>query len=295
MDHLRTMARDAKGIASASGGGWAAPTIHRVGAGERNNPPMNRYLLVMTACIDPSKGEYRLTRADPAVRLEDYRNALRFWLRFPDERISNILFVENSNYPLDSLKATAELENPHRKNVEFISLDCNWYPPGGHYGYAELRMLDLGLGRSRLRNATTHMIKVSGRFTFPGLTRLLDRVPAEFDAVADARAWRTLRRRHEHPQVTTQIILFAHEFYKLHLQDCYRQLESGELSHMEAIYYRKLAELSEINKKIIMRFPCNVSPVGFPAHRDRPYTHHSQMLANGFRAVARRILPNWWI
>jgi hypothetical protein len=255
---------------------------------------MNRYVVVMTACIDPSKGEYRLNRADPTVRLEDYRTALRFWLRFPDERISNILFIDNSNYPLDNLEATAKRENPLNKHLEFISLDCNWYPPGGHYGYAELRMLDLGLERSRLRDATSHMIKVSGRFTFPSLTRLLDRLPAEFDAVADARAWRTLRRRHEHPQVTTQIILFAHEFYKRHLQDCYRDLESGDISHMEAIYYRKLAQLSAENK-IILRFPCNVSPVGFPAHRNRPYSHPMQVAANRFRAIARRILPNWWI
>jgi hypothetical protein len=255
---------------------------------------MNRYLLVMTACINPSKGEYRLHRADPTIRLEDYRAALRFWLRYPDERIRDILFIDNSNYPLDSLQATAERENASGKNLEFISLDCNWYPPGGHYGYAELRMLDLGLRQSRLRSATTHMIKVSGRFTFPSLTKLLDRLPAAFDAVADARVWRTLRKRHEHPQVTTQIILFAHELYERHLQNCYHELESGDITHMEAIYYRKLADLSPANK-IFLRFPCNVSPMGFPAHRNRPYSHPTQLAANGIRAVARRILPNWWI
>jgi len=255
---------------------------------------MDRYLLVMTACVDPSKGEYRLNRADPNLRLQDYKTALRFWLQFPDARIRNILFIENSNYPLDCLKQIAVQENPLRKNVECISLDCNWYPPGGHYGYAELRMLDLGLQQSRLRSSTTHMIKVSGRFRFPALTQLLNRLPAEFDAVADARAWRTLRKRHEHPQVTTQIIIFAHSFYTLHMQDCYRELESGDISHMEAIYYRKLARLAAANK-IILRFPCNVSPVGFPAHRDRSYTHPTQVLANAFRAAARRVVPDWWI
>jgi hypothetical protein len=254
----------------------------------------DRFLLVMTACVDPSQGEYRLNRADPATRLEDYKTALRFWLQFPDERIRNILFIENSNYPLDSLKFIAELENPLEKNVEFVSLDCNWYPPGGHYGYAELRMLDLGLQRSLLRNRTTHMIKVSGRFKFPNLTRLLDHLPAEFDAVADARAWLTVRKRLERPYVTTQIILFTHGFYGGHFQDCYRELELGRESHMETIYYRKLAELSAANK-IVFRFPCNVSPVGFPAHRDRSYTHPSQIIVNGVRAVARRVLPHWWI
>jgi hypothetical protein len=138
------------------------------------------------------------------------------------------------------------------------------------------------------------MIKVSGRFRFPGVTRLLNSLPAEFDAVADARAWLSLHKRLERPYVTTQIILFAHDFYRNHLQDCYRELESGTESHMEVIYYRKLAELSGGNK-VIFRFPCNVSPVGLPAHRVRSYTHPSQIVVNGIRAVVRRVLPNWWI
>src|SRR5579863_580894 len=70
---------------------------------ERGDSPcrqiMDRYLLVMTACVDPRQGEYRLNRADPTVRLEDYKTALRFWLQFPDTRIRNILFIENSKYP----------------------------------------------------------------------------------------------------------------------------------------------------------------------------------------------------
>lgn len=254
----------------------------------------DRFLLVMTACIDPSAGEYRLNRADPRIRLEDYKSALRFWLRHEDERVRRILFIENSNHPLDELQAIAARENPLGKRVEFVGLDCNWYPPGGHYGYAELRMLDLGLERSALRGSTTHMIKVSGRFRFPALSRLLDRLPDAFDAAADARAWLTLRTRLEQPYVTTQIILFAHEFYRRHLQQCYRELECGRETHMETIYYRKLVELRSTHR-IILRFPCNVSPVGFPAHRERSYTHPSQLLVNALRAAARRTLPRWWI
>jgi hypothetical protein len=252
-----------------------------------------RYLLVMTACVDPSAGEYRLHRADPAVRCQDYKAALRFWLRFRDPRIQDILFIENSNYPLEEFKSIAARDNPHSKNVEFIGLDCNWYPRGGHYGYAELRMLDLGLQISHLRNSTTHMIKVSGRFRFPSLSRLLDRLPPSFDAVADARTW-SIAKRLDRPYVTTPIILFAHEFYRAHLQESYRDLERGAESHMETIFYRKLCELSA-GHEIIWRFPCNVSPIGLPAHRDRSYTHPRQLMADGLRAAARRVLPNWWI
>jgi hypothetical protein len=138
------------------------------------------------------------------------------------------------------------------------------------------------------------MIKTSGRFKFPNLGRLLDRLPAEFDAVADARGWRTLSKRLDRPYVTTPIILFAHDFYATYLQSCYQELNTAQESHMEAIYYRKLAELSS-SHKIVLRFPCNVSPVGFPAHRGRSYTHPSQLIVNGLRAAARRVAPAWWI
>jgi hypothetical protein len=255
---------------------------------------LNQYLLVMTACVDPSKGTYPLKRADPAVRLEDYKTALRYWLAHPDERLQKILFIENSAYPLDSLKAIADPENPRKKEVEFISLDCNWYPPGGHYGYAELRMLDLGLQQSQLRLSTTHMIKVSGRFKFPALSRLLDRLPTQFDAAADARGWDNLYRRRAQPYVTTPIILFEHDFYSKSLQECYRDLESGQTNHMEVIYYKKLEPLKQ-SHTILLRFPCNVSPEGFPAHRDSSYSDFKETAKNAIRAAARVLLPNWWI
>jgi len=255
---------------------------------------LNKYLHVMTACIDPSKGEYQLKRTDPLIRMEDYKVALRYWLALPDERLNKILFIENSAYSLDSLKAVAANENPFHKAVEFVSLDCNWYPPGGHYGYAELRMLDLGLEQSELRASTTHMIKVSGRFKFPALGRLLDRVPKDFDAVADARGWDNFRQRRAHPYVTTPIILFKHTFYKKYLQNCYLDLAEGRLQHMETIYYEKLAALKSAHK-ITFRFPFNVTPVGFPAHRESSYSSSKEAGKNAFRSVARVLLPDWWI
>lgn len=255
---------------------------------------MNHYLLVMTACIDPSAGQYQLHRNNPSTRLEDYKSALRYWLLYPDERIRKILFIENSNYPLDALKEISLHDNPLGKEVEFVSLDCNWYPPGGHYGYAELRMLDLGLENSKLREQTTHMIKVSGRFKFPNLRRLLNKLPDNFDAVADTRAWRSFTKRHTHPNVTTQIILFKHDFYRKHLQRSYKDLETGGDTHMESIYYTKLAALKDTHN-IRFRFPMNVSPVGQPAHRTKSYQHPSQMATDAVRGVVRRLFPAWWL
>lgn len=255
---------------------------------------MNRFLLVLTACIDPSAGAYPLHRNDPSIRLADYKSSLEYWLLYPDTRICKILFIENSNYPLDELQEIARTRNPLNKEVEFISLNCNWYPPGGHYGYAELRMLDLGLEQSRLRQDTTHMIKVSGRFKFPNLNKLLNKLPQDFDAAADTRTWQSPTKRLEHPSVTTQIILFENNFYRTYLTGIYKELETAADTHMEFIYYVKLMALKD-SHNILFRFPLNMTPVGHPAHRTKSYQHPAQVAKNAIRAVARRLFPNWWL
>ncbi len=248
----------------------------------------------MTACIDPRKGSCPPVRVEPKLRLADYEGALRFWLRYSDERLGNILFIENSGHSLQSLKNIAENENPMNKTVEFVSLDCNWYPRNGTYGYAELRMLDLGLQQSKLKALTTHMIKVTGRFRFPTLNKLLDRLPLGFDVAADARVRKILRKRGERPFITTQIILFSHSFYERYLQRGYEDLGKDGLSLIEWLFYDKLAPLRG-TPGIMLRFPCNVDPVGFPANRVRSYMHPTQRAVYAIRGATRRLFPSWWI
>jgi hypothetical protein len=255
---------------------------------------VNQFLLTMTACIDPGKGHCTLVRSDPMIRLGDYQSALRYWLKYEDARTEKILFIENSGYPLHTLEDIAKRENPGGKEVEFVSLDCNWYPPGGHYGYAELRMLDLGLEQSRLRRLTTHMIKMSGRFRFPALGRLLDRLPTNFDVAADARVRKLLRRRHERPFITTQIILFSHRFYRQHLQNSYQELGQNGVTFIEWLFYDKLIPWRG-TPGIFLRFPCNVDPAGFPAHRARSYDHPMQKTVYAIRGAMRQLFPSCWI
>jgi hypothetical protein len=255
---------------------------------------MDQFLLTMTACIDPRNGSCPLVRSDPQIRLADYEGALRYWLRYPDERTGQILFIENSGYPLETLKDIADRENPLQKKVEFIGLDCNWYPTDGNYGHAEMRMLDLGLERSKLQKVTTHMIKVSGRFRFPNLSKLLDRLPPGFDVAVDSRVWRTIGKRYEHPFVPTQIVLFSHCFYTQTLRQGYQELGKNGILLMEWLFYERLIPLIG-NAGIVLRFPCNVDPVGFPAHRARSFTHPKQKAVYALRGVARQLAPGWWI
>lgn len=254
---------------------------------------MSRYLLVMTACVDPSKGTYPLKRADPETRLLDYEISLRSWLALPDLRLKNILLIENSGYPLSTLERIAREQNPFEKQVEFISLDCNAYPKDLHFGYAELKMLDLGLEASKLREITTHMIKVSGRYRFPSISRLLNRIPEEFDAIADARNASSVFHKAHH-YVTTPIILFKHSFYRSYMQDSYNDLEPKRLTHMENVYYERLISLRS-SHKVFFRFPCNVTPYGVSGSGGSSYSSPKEAVKNSIRAIARRVAPNWWI
>ncbi len=252
---------------------------------------MNRYLLVMTACIDPSAGAVKLERTDPAIRLRDYEAALRFWLQYRDPRIRKILFIENSGYSLDTLEAIAKSEPA--KQVEFVSLNCNYYPEKNHYGYAEMLMLDRGLSQSKLRSETTHMIKVTGRLLFPDLSRLLDRVPEEAEYVVDVRHWKTPWQRHREPFVTSQLMIFAHEYYREHLQQSYEEMAQTSL-WIESFLYSKLYTKQK-NPKRLLRFPVSADPSGHPAHRAEAYDSPRQRRINRMRAAARVAVPFWWL
>lgn len=240
------------------------------------------YLVILTACIDPVKDSV-VMRSDPKVRLRDYQDGLSFWLNHPDPRLQRILFVDNSGYPLDALKSL-----PGAGKVEFISLDCNTYPPQNSYGYAEMRMIDLALQQTRQQS--THIIKATGRLTFPNISRLLDHIPLSIKFAVDARKWQTPWSQYKRPFIPTQLMVFQRDFYASHLQTSYEEMV-GTDHWIESFLYEKLRAF----KGGLMRFPVSADPVGMPAHRQESYTSGRQMAINRLRSAARVLAPNWWI
>jgi len=101
-----------------------------------------RYLLVMTVTIVPAANA-GVKRADPKLRLEDYKHALRTWLNYEHAAADRILLLENSGADLSQLRAIATGENPRRKPVEILSVPGNRIPEGTNYGYTEMQMLDV--------------------------------------------------------------------------------------------------------------------------------------------------------
>jgi hypothetical protein len=99
-------------------------------------------VLLLTATIN-IKGMPKAYPTVPEQRQEDYYNSLKYYINF-HPRIKKILFVENSGWPLERLQETTQ-ENPHNKQIEFISLDANDFPRNFGKGYGETLLIEQGI------------------------------------------------------------------------------------------------------------------------------------------------------
>jgi len=255
------------------------------------SPAKPRFLLVMTATITPAANA-QVKRSSPQVRLEDYKRALRFWLSYPHPAAERILFLENSGTDLSELRAIAEIENPQRRQVEFLSLPAREIPAGTNYGYAEMQTLDEGLTLSKLRLAATHMIKVTGRLTFPALGKALDRVAnkAPFELMIDCRKLGLFRRGYD---ARVQIFTCSNAFYDRMLRGANREMNSSDVRLLEHLIYHKVIPFKG-QPGYSLRFPCNIDPVGFFGFKNRRYDSPRTAIPRGVRALLRVIAPGYW-
>jgi hypothetical protein len=261
-----------------------------------NSPPQfaaPTYLLVMTATVAPSANA-QVKRSSPQVRLEDYKRALRFWLSYSHPAAARFLFLENSGADLGELRAIAQTENPLNREVEFLSLPVHEIPPGANYGYSEMQSLDEGLALSKLRGATTHMIKTTGRLTFPALGTALDRVAtagsAPLELMIDCRRLGLFRRGYD---ARVQLFACSHSFYDRVLRQSNREMNSTDVRLLEHLIYRKVIPFKG-QPGYYLRFPCNIDPVGHFGFKDRRYDSPRTALARSTRAVLRVIAPGYW-
>jgi hypothetical protein len=233
-----------------------------------------------------------LVRADPEVRLADYRQALEFWLAYPDPRVRDVVLIDNSGYSLAALEQTAAHCNPLGKEVEFLRAKENRVPAGVHYGYAELGMVDEAVERSRLICGAKYFAKATGRLRFPGFSRLLDALPDEVLFAVDARR-NGLFVRSPQRFITTQLMLFSTRFYRERLWGARGRMGPGA-THAETLLWRELMALGG-QAGAWLRWPCNCDPVGFAAHRAKDYGAAGQRSIYLLRALCRRLLPEWWV
>lgn len=260
---------------------------------EQGSLSSSSYVLAMTATIIPAANA-GVKRSDPRVRLEDYKRALRFWLGYDHPAAARILFLENSGADLSELEAIAATENPLQKPVEFLSIPGNEIPEGRNYGYTEMQLLDEGLAQSRLRRETTHLVKATGRLTFPALGKAIDLIerrnggPPEL--MVECRKLGFPRRGYD---AFTQLFVCSHRFYDGVLRDSRDEMNSTEIRLLEHLIFRKVIPFKG-HSGCYLRFPCNIEPVGYSGFKSRSYRTPQAAIAQTVRSVLRVVAPGYW-
>jgi hypothetical protein len=246
---------------------------------EKNESLNPNYSLVMTACIDPSNGGANspVIRSSIEDRLLDYESSLRRWLELEDCRVRQIIFIDNSGYSLDRLKLLYSSQT-WKRPCEFISLNCNESIHGVHYGYNEFKLLDLGLLKSKTFKESDYLIKVTGRYQYPSISRLLTSLPENYHIAADTRI---LSRLVPYPRkyITTGLIIFSVDFYDKYVRNIYKQMcAQSRKDFVEDVLYDSFISMRyEIG--IILRFPCNCEPMGIGGNGDLLNSPKKKMVA----------------
>jgi hypothetical protein len=255
------------------------------------------FVVLLTATIAPNaRMAAGIRRSDPAVRLGDYADALRFWLGLPDAWLAGIVFAENSGYRLEELERVAAGANPRRLPVEFLSHEDPGPPEGLHYGYSEFKTVRWAIGESRLVRRSRYVIKATGRYTFPGISRLVAGLPRDFKVAVDARCARPFTRR-RHLLAQFALAIFDREFFGKELSDIPERMVPAppwtRSQFVETVLIdRLLPRRSEPG--VILRWPRNCEPRGVGSNGDS-YSSLRKRAQAALRAACRVAAPKLWI
>ncbi|MEO8276027.1 MAG: hypothetical protein ABI639_07390 [Thermoanaerobaculia bacterium] len=259
--------------------------------------PHGQFCVLMTATIRP-KGRLgtELVRSDPGVRLADYVQGLQSWLELSDPRVGGVVLAENSGYPRAALEAAFSAGLRSSRSFEIISCDAPPPPEGLSYGYSEFALVDHALEHSKLLGEFSGFVKATGRYQFPSISRLLDRLPSDFRFAADCTGYRPFGMR-SIPILSAALLLTQREFFVRELRHLYREMVPAppwtRKQFIEAMFYDHLYPMRK-QAGVVLRWPCNCSPVGIGANGD-DYGSPRKKVTNLLRAFLRRVAPELWV
>ena len=138
-------------------------------------------VVLLTAAINV-RGVANTATPDPAVRIREYQEALALWAGNP--AVKRVVFCENTGADLDPFKAVWKtLSKGVDKEVEFLSFVASGIDPAKAKGLGEMAIIAHAVEHSTFIRASSHMIKVTGRYKVNNPEVLIDQV--SIDSAAD--------------------------------------------------------------------------------------------------------------
>lgn len=251
-------------------------------------------ILLMTATVTPPQNAANLARTDPQARLQDYTQALKFYLSLIHQGIDKIIFAENSNSDLTSLEEIIT-QKKLKDRVELLVWYGLDYPPSYSRAYGEFKLIDYVMNNSQtIRNLQeNHAIiwKITGRYKVKNLTEIITRQPKDFGLYINfrnlPRAWADM-----------YLIAWSIKGYQSYLQEVYPQLKIEQKESSQGIspeeLFRVLLKHKKIDEvKLVSRF--NTIPIidGIRGFDGQNYSEAYGKLY--LRRLAIHLFPWLWI
>ena len=268
------------------------PTIIRIQHNHKiSASPREGAGLVMSATLVPPTAA--VARADPADRLNDYLDALRFYLSLPNTVINRILFIDNSNSDLTPLAELVQ-QLSHDKEVELISFEGNDHPYQRGKAYGEFKLMDYGLANTSLFGPEDIVWKTTGRLKFLNLPEMAERCRnLHFDVLCDLHnvPWIGSGKWSNYHNMDLRVFAFRMRAYNAILRDLWRTREEG--FDAEFMYHRMRQTHPDFH--ILPRFPLQAELQGISGRHQRDYRSKSQQTKDAVRGAVRRITPWLWL
>lgn len=246
-------------------------------------------ILIMTATVKPPPDALQLTRVDASLRMNDYCEALAYYLSLLTGGIlSGIVFAENSNHDLSPLTQLVADKGMGAK-VEFIGFNGLDYPSSYGRGHGEFKLLDYAMHHSEMIQkaaSSTEIWKITGRYQVLNFAEILARRPIASDIWIHCR---------NHPKRWADMYLMGwrKDYYLNNMVGLYREFNDGVLHISAEVVFRKfidrLAKGTNVSQRIIP-VPDLVGIRGIDSS-----SYERQRWKFFVRALAARLLPKWWI
>lgn len=240
-------------------------------------------ILLMSATVTP-RDSPELARTDPALRLADYAAALDFYIPQLGTVLDGIVFVENSDSDIASLRAIAERHGAADR-VEFIANYGIHSYPGHDRSYGYFKVVERAMADSRLIAAAADDVvvwKVAGRYSVVNLKQMLATAPYPFDLYCDLRRrpieWGDLR-----------FLAWSRRGFDRLLDHVAETL--GEDPREPAMYRHIRAHEHDSGLSIVTRYRREPLIEGVRGWDNRHYSRGAALLKYYLRAAARRFVP----